>query len=123
MLAWLVAFLAGGFAASHLSSRLSYDFSLPGQPSYETSVKILRLFGNGGTSTPSIAVVTVPSGENVRAEESRLTSAFESVRRSHPDVRLVDYSVTHDARYITNDGRSTFAYVFRRRTRASAQTG
>lgn len=112
VLVWLVALLAGGFAASHLSPRLSYDFSLPGQPSYETSVKILRLFGNGGSATPSVAVVTVRNGQTVRGQEARLAVAFESVRRSHPDVRLVDYSVTHDSRFITNGGRSTFAYVF-----------
>jgi RND superfamily putative drug exporter len=109
---WLVAFLAGGAAAAHLSTRLSYDFSLPGQPAYETSVKILGLYGNGGSTTPSIAVVTVPSGQSVLGQEARLAAGFESIRRTMPDVRVVDYAVTHDARFITNAGRTTFAYVF-----------
>jgi putative drug exporter of the RND superfamily len=112
MLIWLVAFLAGGFAASHISNRLSYDFSLPGQPSYATGVKILHLYGNGGDTSPSIAVVTVPAGETVIGQQARLAGAFASVRRSHPGVRLVDYSITHDRRFITNDGRTTFAYLF-----------
>ena len=93
-------------------SRLSYDFSLPGQPAYETSVKILGLYGNGGSTTPSIAVVTVPSGQSVLGQRARLAAGFESIRRTMPEVRVVDYGATHDARFITNDGRSTFAYVF-----------
>jgi RND superfamily putative drug exporter len=112
LLVWLVAFAAGGVAASHLSSRLSYDFSLPGQPAYQTGVKILHLYGNGGSTTPSIAVITVPKGETVLGEEPRIASALAGVRREQPEVRLVDYSITHDARFITNDGRTTFAYVF-----------
>ncbi|MGA2211389.1 MAG: MMPL family transporter [Acidimicrobiales bacterium] len=112
LLLWLVAFAAGGFAASHLSSRLSYDFSLPGQPAYETGAKILHLYGNGGSTTPSIAVITVPKGETVLGEEPRLAAGLASVRRELPQVRLVDYSVTHDRRLITNSGRTTFAYVF-----------
>jgi len=109
---WLVAFLGGGFAASHISSRLSYDFSLPGQPSYVTGLKILRLYGSGGETTPSIAVVTVPAGQTVIGQQARIATAFASVRRSDADVRLVDYSITHDRRFITNGGRTTFAYVF-----------
>src|SRR5271165_5917230 len=86
VLIWLAAFLAGGFAASHLSSRLSYDFSLPGQPAYETGLKILHLYGNGGTTTPSIAVVTLPNDETVFGQEARLAAAFGSVRRANPKV-------------------------------------
>ena len=112
VLVWLAAFLAGGFAASHLSSRLSFDFSLPGQPAYETGLKILHLYGNGGTTTPSIAVVTLPNGETVSGQDARLAAAFGSVSRANPNVRLVDYFVTHDRRFVTNGGRTTFAYVF-----------
>ncbi len=75
-------------------------------------MKVLHLFGNGGSATPSVAVVTVAKGETVRGQEARLAAAFDSVRRSYPRVRLVDYSVTHEGRFITGDGRTTFAYVF-----------
>ena len=76
MLAWLVCFAAGGYAASQLTHRLSYDFSLPGQPAYETGVKILSLYGNGGNVAPSVLVVTVPEGETVAGEHSKLAAAF-----------------------------------------------
>ena len=34
MIAWLVVVIFGGMAASGISNRLSFDFSLPGQPGY-----------------------------------------------------------------------------------------
>ena len=54
ILAWILCFAAGGYAASQLTHRLSYDFSLPGQPAYQTGVKILSLYGNGGNVAPSV---------------------------------------------------------------------
>ncbi|HUZ21505.1 MAG TPA: MMPL family transporter [Acidimicrobiales bacterium] len=111
VLFWLVVLVAGGAAASRVSSRLTVDFSLPGQPGYETAVKVLAAYHNGGENSPSIAVVTTPPGRSVRADEARIAAGFAALRRDQPELRVVDYSVTHDARFITNDGRSTFALV------------
>ena len=36
---WLLLLVAGGAGAGQLSHRLKVDFSLPGQPGYETSAK------------------------------------------------------------------------------------
>jgi RND superfamily putative drug exporter len=112
MLVWLVAFLAGGVAASHLAPRLSYDFSLPGQPSYETSQRILHVFGNGGPTAPSIAVVTPAHGGLVEAQRPKLSAALTAIARTQPEARLVDWVNTGDTAFITNRGRSTFVYVF-----------
>jgi len=109
---WLVVLVAGGAAASRVSSRLTVDFSLPGQPGYETAVKVLAAYHNGGENSPSIAVVTTPPGQSVRADEARIAAGFATLRHDQPELRVVDYSVTHDARFVTNDGRSTFALVF-----------
>ena len=76
MLAWLLCFVAGGYAASQLTSRLSYDFSLPGQPAYETGVKILNLYGNGGNTTPSVLVITVPAGQRIENDRSPMARAL-----------------------------------------------
>jgi len=112
MLAWLLCFAAGGYAASQLTSRLSYDFSLPGQPAYETGLKILKLYGNGGNTTPSVLVVTVASGQTVEGERSELAAAFTTAQRANPEVRIVDVANTGDPRFVTSNGRTTFAYVF-----------
>jgi RND superfamily putative drug exporter len=112
ILVWLVFFVAGGYAASQLTSRLSYDFSLPGQPAYETGVKILRLYGNGGNTTPSVLVVTVPPGQLVKSDAGSIASAFAAAAQANPQVRIVDEANTGDLRFVTRDGRTTFAYIF-----------
>jgi RND superfamily putative drug exporter len=109
---WLVVLLAGAIGASHVSSRLQLDFSLPGQPGYETAQKIVRTYGNGGIIPPAIAVVTVPAGQTVRGEQARIAAAFRRVRVSMPYVRVVDFANTGDTRLITSDGRSTYAFLF-----------
>lgn len=94
MFAWLVCFAAGGYAASQLTSRLSYDFSLPGQPAYETGVKIMNLYGNGGNTTPSVLVVTVASGQSVKGDGPAIASALSAAHRANPEVRIVDLANT-----------------------------
>jgi putative drug exporter of the RND superfamily len=109
---WLVAFLAGGVAASHINKRLSYDFSLPGQRPYVTSARILQVFGNGGTNPPSIVVVTVPMGQTVLGDATQLAAGFASAQRANPSVRLVDAAVSGGAGFTTSDPRTSYAYVF-----------
>ncbi len=112
MLIWLVLFMAGGFAASQLTSRLSYDFSLPGQPAYETGQKILHLYGNGGTVSPGVLVVTVPARQSVQSDGATIAAAFAKAQRANPEVRFVDVANTRDPHFVTSDGRTTFAYLF-----------
>ena len=112
LVCWLVAFLAGGFAASHINKRLSYDFSLPGQRAYETSARILHLFGNGGTNPPSIVVVTVPPGHTVRGDAAQLAAGFAAAQAKNPQVRFVDSAISGGAGFTTSDPRVTYAYLF-----------
>lgn len=108
--AWALAFLVGGFAASHVSSRLSVDFSLPGQPGYVTAEKILATYHNGGDNSPSVLVVSTPG--SVRAQKSELAPAFAALGQKMPSLRLVDYFNTADRAFLTDDGRATFALAF-----------
>ncbi len=112
LVAWTVLLVLGGAAAGAVSNRLSVDFSLPGQPGYETSVKILSIYHNGGENPPSVAVVTVPPGQDIRGDQARIDAAFAGLRRAEPSLRVVDYGVTHNPTFVTNNGRSTFALVF-----------
>ncbi|HET8529261.1 MAG TPA: MMPL family transporter [Gaiellaceae bacterium] len=98
---WVVLFLVGAFAASHVSNRLTVDFSLPGQPGYETARTIDRLYGNGGQTPPTLLAVTAPR----QLDRTRVDRAFAGLRRSAPTLRVVPGSTTRD-------GRTTFAYVF-----------
>ena len=109
---WLVLLVAGGIGAGRVSDRLTFDFALPGQPGYETAKQIERVYGNGGEQAPSILVVTASRGESVRRDAAAIGTAFQRLRRAQPQVRVVDYASTHDRRFITRDGRTTFALLF-----------
>ncbi len=110
--AWVLAFVVGGMGASSVSKRLSFNFALPGQPGYETAKRIARTYGNGGESPSSVLVVTAPAGRTISSEQAQVAAAFDSARASVPRVRIVDYGATHDPRFLTRDGRSTYAIVF-----------
>ncbi len=114
---WLVLLVAGGASASHVTKRLSYDFSLPGQPGYETAAKVLAAYGTGGTSSPTIAVVALHVGGTVTAAKERadvraVGTQFEKVAATVADLRIVDALNTRSAGFVTRDGRFTYAYLF-----------
>jgi putative drug exporter of the RND superfamily len=108
---WLLMIIAGGAAAGQVSQRLSTDFSLPGQPGYETAQQMAGAYGNGGQA-PSILTVTVPAGQTVRADEGRIAAALGKLRLADRRLRIVDYGDTRDPAFITSTGRTTYALVF-----------
>jgi len=111
MVLWLVIFVAGGVAAGRVTNRLQVNFSLPGQPGYETAKHIVNTFGNGGETDPIIPVVTVPPGQTVSGDSQAIAAAFQKIGTEIPNVRVVDFSNTQDPTFITKDGTSTFALV------------
>jgi putative drug exporter of the RND superfamily len=112
MLFWLLMFVGGGVAAGRVTDRLTVDFSLPGQPGYETETKLLDTFHNGGSNPPTIAVVTVPEGTTVEAEMAKITPVFDAIEKALPGTRMVDYAQTHNDVFLTDDGRTTYALVY-----------
>jgi RND superfamily putative drug exporter len=112
MLFWLVMFVVGGMAAGRTAERLTVDFSLPGQPGYETETEILQTFGNGGSNPPTIAVVTVPDGTTVDAELDQITPVLDEIQQTLPRTRLLSYADSRDPVFLTDDGRTTYALVY-----------
>jgi RND superfamily putative drug exporter len=112
MVFWLVMFVVGGVAAGQTSKRLVVDFSLPGQPGYETETQLLDRFHNGGSNPPTIAVVTVPEGTTVKEQLGKITPVFDEVSKALPGTRMVDYAETQDDLFLTDDGRTTYALVY-----------
>ena len=51
-----VVLVAGIALAGKTTSRLTVDFSLPGQPGTQTAHKINQAFGNGGNTTPFLVI-------------------------------------------------------------------
>jgi putative drug exporter of the RND superfamily len=113
MIGWLVIFLAGGVAASKVSSRLSVDFSLPGQPGYETAKQLTEIYGANGTlGFTSIGVLTPPDGHTAAQETTALTRAAAAIEHAVPGARVVSFANTHDPRFVGSNGRTSVAIIF-----------
>src|SRR3954466_14801585 len=103
MLFWLLVFVGGVIGVGPANNRLTVDFSLPGQPGYETEKQIMDTYGAGGSNNPPyLAVVTVPEGTTVRDQQAKVDSVFDAIKASDPTLRVADYSNTKDERFITS---------------------
>ncbi|HWC36183.1 MAG TPA: MMPL family transporter [Mycobacteriales bacterium] len=110
---WVVMFIAGMAATGQVQSRLSIDFSLPGQPGYVTSQHLTKLYGpNGTTGFTSIAVMRTPDGTTAANQTSALAQVGPAIDKVLPGTRVVDYANTGDKRFIGADGRTTIAIIF-----------
>jgi RND superfamily putative drug exporter len=112
-LTWLLVAVAGIATISGTVHRLTNDFSMPGQ-AYQVDNRIVAEYGNGGSQAPFVPVLTVPAGDQVTdpAVAAKAGQVFGAIARSVPDARVADYSSTGNARFVTSDGRTTFALVF-----------
>jgi RND superfamily putative drug exporter len=108
---WILLFLAGAGSAGKLSDRLSLDFSLPGQPGYETEQQLIGAYGQSADGS-LIAVLTAPAGRTIADMRPAVGEVFDQIHRQVPGVRVVDYANTGDKQFITDDGRSTFGLIF-----------
>jgi RND superfamily putative drug exporter len=112
MVGWLI-FVAGGAAAGKVQDRLSVDFSLPGQPGYETAKQLVQTYGpTGGLGITSVAVMQAPEGQTAQSQTAELAKVAPAISSALPGARVIDYSNTHDERFIGKDGRTTVAIVF-----------
>jgi RND superfamily putative drug exporter len=112
-LTWLLIAVAGVMTVSGTTHRMTNDFSMPGQ-AFKVDNQIVAEYGNGGSQSPYVPVLTVPAGERVTdpAVTAETGRVFGAITAGVPDVRVADYSSTGNARFVTSDGRTTFALVF-----------
>jgi RND superfamily putative drug exporter len=110
---WLVVLVAGGAASARLASRLSAQFPLPGTVSYQANQQILRLYGNGGSGYPEVAVVRLPPGQAAASPAGRRAQAraFAAVA-AMPGLRVASYPGTGDRAFLGSDGRTSYGLVF-----------
>ncbi|GAC1326723.1 MAG: MMPL family transporter [Mycobacteriales bacterium] len=107
---WLLVMIAGGAAAGTVSGRLTFDFSLPGQPGYNAEQQLIQAYGVSSQST-LVPVVTVPAGRTVAQEREQIAAVFEAVRQQVPQVRVIDQASSGDDRFAPAGGRTAFAIV------------
>src|SRR3954447_7819743 len=102
--------VAGGAVAGTVTDRLTFDFSLPGQPGFEAEKELIATFGTS-TADTLVPVVTVPDGGTVAERADDMAGVCEAVRAAVPQARIVDLASAGDRRFVTADGRSTFALI------------
>ena len=110
---WVVVAAVGVMTIGGTTHRMTNNFAMPGQ-AFRVDNQITRQYGNGGSQTPYVPVITVPAGERItdRAVAAATGRAFGALARAIPDVRIADYATTHNPAFITRDGRSTYALVY-----------
>ncbi len=108
---WLVLFLVGGYSAGQLSDRLTFDFSLPGQPGDAAENRLMETYGVSSFDT-YVAVVTVPDGETVTEDAEAVAGMFDAVRAAVPDALVTDYASSGgDEGFLSDDERTTYALI------------
>lgn len=66
----------------------------------------------GTTYTPAaVPVLTAPEGQTIEQHRDGVTAVTNELRKI-PGVRVIDYGTTGDPTFLTDDGRSTFAFVY-----------
>ncbi len=110
---WVVVAAVGVMTISGTTHRMTNSFAMPGQ-AFSVDNQIAHQYGNGGSQTPYVPVITVPAGQRITdpAVTAATGRAFAALARAVPDMRIADYATTHNKAFITRDGRTTFALVY-----------
>ncbi|MBV9207965.1 MAG: MMPL family transporter [Actinobacteria bacterium] len=110
---WVAVAAVGVMTIGGTTHRMTNSFAMPGQ-AFRVDDQIARQYGNGGSQTPYLPVITVPAGQRVTDPSVAAATgrAFAAVARAVPDARIADYATTHNPAFVTRDGRSTFALVY-----------
>ena len=112
-LLWLVVAAAGVLTIGGTTHRMTNNFSMPGQ-AYRVNNEIAAQYGNGGSQTPYVAVLTVAPGQKVTdpAVAAETGRVFGAIAQSARSVRIADYAATGNRAFLTTDDRTTFALVY-----------
>ncbi len=112
-LLWLAVAAAGVLTVGGTTHRMTNNFAMPGQ-AFRVDSQIARDYGNGGSQTPYVVVITAPPGQRITSPAAAATAgrAFDAIARAVPHVRIADFARTHNPAFITRDGETTFALVY-----------
>ena len=114
-LGWILLTIAGVMAAGPASDALEPEFSVPDKEGWETNVEIAKRYqGTGGDTVPLVPVVTLPAGQTVDSPgvRSELVRIDRRLDEALPQSRIASYASTGDRAFVSDDGRTTFAYVY-----------
>jgi RND superfamily putative drug exporter len=111
-LAWIALTIAGALTASATTGRLTHSFATPGNPGYDTNLRIWKTFGVDGNEQPTIAVLHLPTGETMHSAAGRAAAArtFAAAHKAG-HLAVADYANTHNPTLVSKDGRTTWALI------------
>jgi putative drug exporter of the RND superfamily len=111
---WVAIFAGGALLVGSTLGATKPSVFASGRESFTANARILETYGNGGTSTPIVPVLTLPEGKTVDSPGVRqeLARAFARLQRRVPTVRIASYASTGDRGFVSADGRTTYALVF-----------
>ena len=100
-LAWIVLTILGALTASATTGRLTHSFATPGNPGYDTNVRIMKSFGIDGNEQPTIAVLHLPAGGHTPIEGTvvrsyRAPAALRSVVPTGFGLRIEKHFPEYD---------------------------
>jgi RND superfamily putative drug exporter len=112
-LLWLAIAAAGVMTISGTTHRMTNSFAMPGQ-AFRVDNQIARTYGNGGSQTPYVAVLSAPPGDKIATPAIATTTGqvFASVRAVVPGARIADYATTGSKAFITRNGATTYALIY-----------
>jgi RND superfamily putative drug exporter len=110
---WLAVAVVGMALVGPIAGRLTSSTAFPGLPSYQAGLAIEHTYGNGGSNSPIVAVVTLPVGQRVDtpAGAAKVTAAFAALDADH-SLRVLAYPAVSDPRLVSEDGRAALGLVF-----------
>jgi putative drug exporter of the RND superfamily len=109
-LVWLLLFVAGGISASGLSSRLTFDFSLPGQPGDTAEQQLISRFG-ASTDDTLVAVLHAPASSTIASQQAAVASVFDSIAKQVPQARVIGPTGPGSSGFVSDDGRTAYILV------------
>jgi RND superfamily putative drug exporter len=111
---WLAITIAAFAAIQPAGNALSQEFGVPGREGFETNQELAAIYGNGGDVAPLVPVVRLPDGKTVDSPGvgEQLDAALAGVKAALPGARIASYASTGDRAFVSEDGRTTFAFVY-----------
>ncbi len=110
--AWVALTIIGVRTIGMIGPRLDYTYSTPGQPGYESNLKLTKRFGLDPAFEAELPVLRLPPGVTMASPEGRAMAAktFAGARGAGP-LSYADFATTNDPRFILDNGRATWALI------------
>jgi RND superfamily putative drug exporter len=111
---WLAVTIAAFAAIGPAGNALSQQFNVPGREGFDTNQELGEIYGNGGDVAPIVPVVKLPPGQTVDSPgvSGELDAALAKVEAALPEAMTASYASTRDRAFVSDDGRTTFAFVY-----------